>query len=158
MAVSPQLRSWPTSRSIWRPGPTTVSTSDSGTRIAHAIFSNNVAGSHVFSTLVLVKGVLLGQDVPRQHPITAIITPFRLLEFDEYGDRVALRKSVMELASKLKKAPDNSSTALKMARETKSFPAPADHLLISIGGDMTTGGWSEDILPIFCDTVQNFQP
>ena len=44
-------------------------------------FTNNVAGSHVFSTLDLVKGYYQVEMFPDDIPKTAIITPFGLFEF-----------------------------------------------------------------------------
>ena len=41
-------------------------------------FTNNVAGSHVFSTLDLVKGYFQVEMFPEDIPKTAIITPFGL--------------------------------------------------------------------------------
>ena len=99
---------------------------------------------------------------PSVNPVGGLSLDDAALVLDEYGDRVALRRPVLELASKMKKAPADSSTAFKMAGETKSFPAPADHLIVSIGGggglhseNMRPGGWSGDTSPGFCDTVQN---
>ena len=45
-------------------------------------FTNNMAGSHVFSTLDLVKGYYQVKMFPDDIPKTAIITPFGLFEFD----------------------------------------------------------------------------
>ena len=47
----------------------------------HWDFTNNVAGSHVFSTLVLMKGYYQVEMFPDDIPKTAIITPFGLFEF-----------------------------------------------------------------------------
>ena len=44
-------------------------------------FTNNVAGSHVFSTLDLMKGDYQVEMFPDNIPKTAIITPFSLFEF-----------------------------------------------------------------------------
>ena len=44
-------------------------------------FTNNVASSHVFSTLDLVKGYYQVEMFPNDIPKTAIITPFGLIEF-----------------------------------------------------------------------------
>ena len=44
-------------------------------------FTNNVAASHVFSTLDLVKGYYQVEMLPDGIPKTAIITPFRLFKF-----------------------------------------------------------------------------
>ena len=72
---------------------------------------------------------------PKGIPIGGLSLDDAALIMDEYGDRVALRRSVLELATKIKKAPADSSATFKVAGETKSFPAPADRLLISIGGE-----------------------
>ena len=44
-------------------------------------FTNNVAGSHVFSNLDLVKGYYQVEIFPDNIPKTAIITLFGLFEF-----------------------------------------------------------------------------
>ena len=99
---------------------------------------------------------------PKGIPVGGLSLDDAALILDEYMDRVALRRPVLELAAKLKKALADSSAAFNMAGATKSFPAPADHLLISIGGEgglhsenLMTRGWSGDISPGFYDTVQN---
>ena len=99
---------------------------------------------------------------PKGIPVGGLSLDDAALILDEYMDRVALRRPVLELAAKLKKALADSSAAFNMAGATKSFPAPADHLLISIGEEgglhsenLMTGGWSGDMSPGFCDTVQN---
>ena len=44
-------------------------------------FTNNVAGSHVFTTLDLVKGYYIVEMFPDNIPKTAVIKPFGLFEF-----------------------------------------------------------------------------
>ena len=50
-------------------------------RSEHSRFTNNVAGSHVFSTLDLVKEYYQVEMFPDDIPKTAIITPFGLFKF-----------------------------------------------------------------------------
>ena len=65
-------------------------------------------------------------------------------------------------AANFKNAPFDLSAAFKIAREAKSFPTPADHLMISIGTvgephskEIERSVWSGDILPLVCDSIQN---